>query len=154
VDIEQLLTSTRSARRALDLDAPLEPDAIRDSLRIAKQAPNGSNQQSWRWLVVSDGALRQRTAKLYRDAYLEKVGGQLIADLLPPDSPNGQIMSSTEWLVENLASVPLFVIPCYEPYIPRTDGDESSSQRRSTARSFQQCGTFSSHCTVVATVPA
>jgi nitroreductase len=34
-------------------------------------------------------------------------------------------MSSTEWLVENMASVPLLVIPCYEPYLPRIEGDES-----------------------------
>ncbi len=34
-------------------------------------------------------------------------------------------MSSTEWLVENMARVPLLVIPCYEPYLPRIDGDES-----------------------------
>jgi nitroreductase len=27
--------------------------------------------------------------------------------------------------VEHLAQVPLFVIPCYAPYLPRTDGDES-----------------------------
>ena len=37
-------------------------------------------------------------------------------------------MSSTEWLVENLASVPLLVIPCYQPYLPRIDGDESFYQ--------------------------
>ena len=34
-------------------------------------------------------------------------------------------MSSTEWLVENMAKVPLLVIPCYQPYLPRIDGDES-----------------------------
>jgi nitroreductase len=34
-------------------------------------------------------------------------------------------MSSTEWLVENLARVPVLVIPCYEPTLPRVDGDES-----------------------------
>lgn len=34
-------------------------------------------------------------------------------------------MSSTEWLIENMARVPLLVIPCYEPYLPRIDGDES-----------------------------
>jgi len=37
-------------------------------------------------------------------------------------------MSSTEWLVENLAKVPLLVIPCYQPYLPRIDGDESFYQ--------------------------
>ena len=34
-------------------------------------------------------------------------------------------MSSTEWLVEHLAEVPALVIPCYEPTMPRQDGDES-----------------------------
>jgi nitroreductase len=32
-------------------------------------------------------------------------------------------MTSTEWLVEHLAEVPVHVIPCYEPYMPRFDGD-------------------------------
>ena len=124
-EVDELLTTTRSARKALDIDAPVEPSAIRDCLAIAMQAANGSNQQSWRWLVISDAALRDKVAALYRDAYLRRVGGQLIADLLPADTPGGRLMSSTEWLVENLAKVPLLVIPCYEPYIPRMDGDES-----------------------------
>ena len=123
--IDELLTTTRSARKALDLDAPVEPSSVRECLRIAMQAANGSNQQSWRWLVVSDAALREKVAALYRDAYLQRVGGQLIADLLPADTPGGRLMSSTEWLVENLAKVPLLVIPCYEPYIPRVEGDDS-----------------------------
>jgi nitroreductase len=52
MDVDELLTTTRSARKALDLDAPLEPSAIRECLAIATQAANGSNQQSWRWLVI------------------------------------------------------------------------------------------------------
>lgn len=128
MDIDQLLTSTRSARRSLDLDAPVDRRAVEDCLRIGMQAANGSNQQSWRWIVVADEELRGRLASLYRDAYLQRVGGQLIADLLPPDMPGRRIMSSTEWLVENMAKVPLLVIPCYEPYLPRVDGDESFFQ--------------------------
>jgi nitroreductase len=116
MDIDQLLTSTRSARRSLDLDAPVDRGAIRECLRIGMQAPNGSNQQSWRWLVISDESLRGKLAALYRDAYLQRVGGQLIADLMPAGTPETKIMSSTEWLVENLAKVPLLVIPCYQPY--------------------------------------
>jgi len=92
------------------------------------QAANGSNQQSWRWLVISDESLKGQLAALYREAYLDRVGGQLIADLLPADAPGAKIMTSTEWLVENLSRVPLLVIPCYEPYIPRVDGDESFYQ--------------------------
>jgi nitroreductase len=125
VDIDQLLTATRSARRSLDLDTPVDVDEIRECLRTGLQAPNGSNQQSWRWLVVTDQALRDKIAGLYRHAYLEKVGGQLIAGFMPSGTPEAKLMSSTEWLVENLARVPVLVIPCYEPTMPRADGDES-----------------------------
>lgn len=128
MDIDELLTTTRSARKSLDLDAPVDRRDIADCLRIGMHAANGSNQQSWRWVAVFDENLRARLADLYRDAYLQRVGGQLVADLLPPDTPGKKIMSSTEWLVENMAKVPLLVIPCYEPYLPRVDGDESFYQ--------------------------
>ncbi|WP_297592426.1 nitroreductase family protein [Mycobacterium sp.] len=125
MDIEYLLTATPSARKSLDLDAPVNVDDIRECLRIGLQAANGSNAQSWRWLVVTDPALRAKVAELYREAYLRRVGGQMLADLMPAGTPESRVMSSTEWLVENMAKVPLLVIPCYEPYLPRIDGDES-----------------------------
>lgn len=128
MDTEQLLTATRSARKSLDLDAGVDIVDIRECLRIGLQAANGSNQQSWRWLVIVDPELREKITALYRDAYLLRVGGRLIADLLPADTPECRLMSSTEWLVENLAKVPVLVIPCYEPYMPRIDGDESFYQ--------------------------
>ena len=128
MDIEHLLTTTRSARKSLDLDAPVDIDDIRESLRVGLQAANGSNQQSWRWLVVTDAELREQLAGLYRDAYLLRVGGQMLGDLLPTGTPEGRLMSSTEWLVENLAKVPVLVILCYQPYLPRIDGDESFYQ--------------------------
>ncbi|OBH88349.1 nitroreductase family protein [Mycobacterium sp. E2733] len=128
MDVEYLLTATRSARKTLDLDAPVDMADIRECLRIGLQAANGSNQQSWRWLVVTDPALRHEIAELYRAAYLLRVGGQMIADLVPAGTPEGRIMSSTEWLVENMTRVPLLVIPCYQPYLPRMDGDESFHQ--------------------------
>jgi len=125
MDVEQLLTTTRSARRSLDVDAPVDLEEIRDCLQIGLHAPNGSNQQSWHWAVITDAALRETIAELYREAYLSKVGGQLIADVMPAGTPEARLMASTEWLVQNLAKVPVLVIPCYEPSYPRTPGDES-----------------------------
>src|ERR1700754_4654788 len=125
MNVEQLLTSTRSARKSLDLNAPVDLDEVRDCLRIGLQAANGTNLQSWRWLVVTDQGLRADIAALYRKAYLDKVGGQLIAGLMPAGAPETRIMSSTEWLVEHLGDVPVLVIPCYESTMPRSDGDES-----------------------------
>ncbi|MGH3558502.1 MAG: nitroreductase family protein, partial [Mycobacterium sp.] len=83
MDIEHLLTATRSARKSLDLDARIDIGDIRECLRLGLQAANGSNQQSWRWLVIADPALREKLAGLYRDAYLLRVGGQMLADLMP-----------------------------------------------------------------------
>lgn len=124
MDIDSLLTSTRSARKALDLQAPVNLGEVRECLRIGLQAANGSNQQSWRWLVITDQELRNTLAGLYRDAYLGRVGGQLLAELMPDGSPERKLMSSTEWLVQHLAEVPVLVIPCYQP-MPRAGGDES-----------------------------
>ena len=125
MDVETLLTTTRSARKTLDLNAAVDLDEIRECLGIGLQAANGSNQQSWRWVIVTDPALRQELADLYRAAYLDKVGGQLIAGLMPSGTPEARLMSSTEWLVEHMADVPVLVIPCYEPTYPRQEGDES-----------------------------
>jgi len=128
MDIDDLLTTTRSVRKSLDLTAPVDRDEIRDCLRIALQAANGSNQQPWRWLVVCDPGLRVKLADLYRDAYLSRTGQRMVSDSLPSDTPLGRLMSSTEWLVEHLANVPALVIPCYEPYLPSRGDDESFLQ--------------------------
>jgi nitroreductase len=125
VKVEQLLTTTRSARKSLELNAAVNLDEIRECLQIGLHAANGSNQQSWRWLLVTDRDLRAQIAELYRQAYLEKVGGELIAGFMPGGTAEARLMSSTEWLVEHMAQVPALVIPCYEPTMPRQDGDES-----------------------------
>src|ERR1700678_3022259 len=114
MDVNHLLTATRSARRSLDIAAPVDLDGVRECLRIGLQAANGSNQQSWRWLVITDDALRSRIANLYRNTYLDKVGGQLIAGFIPSGTPEGRLMTSTEWLVEQLAEGPVLGNSCYE----------------------------------------
>jgi nitroreductase len=66
MDVQYLLTATRSARKSLDTDAPVDVEDIRECLRIGLQAANGSNQQSWRWLVIGDPGSRNEIAELYR----------------------------------------------------------------------------------------
>ncbi len=127
MDIDQLLTSTRSARRSLDLTARVDTREVRQCLRIAFQAANGSNQQSWRWIIVSDPHLRREIGNLYRESYLRMTGGAMVSDILPDDD-FGRLMSSTEWLVEHLAEVPILVIPCYQPYLPDFGDDDAAFQ--------------------------
>jgi nitroreductase len=127
MDIDYLLTATRSVRRLLDVDAPVDRDEIRDCLRIACQAANGTNMQAWRWLVVSDAGLRRRIAELYKDAYLQQTGRPDTGSTAFRPTPFGRIMKSTEWLVDHLGEVPLHVIPCYEPYLEDKGGSSFST---------------------------
>lgn len=119
MDVDQLLTTTRSARRTLDLEAPVDLATVRACLDIALHAANGSNQQSWRWLVVADEAKRAAVARLYQEVHRELTGGRVRADGQPDELR--RLVESTQWLVEHLPRVPLLVIPCYRPYIPGDD---------------------------------
>jgi nitroreductase len=120
MDIDYLLTATRSVRQRLDLMAPVDRDEIRDCLRIACQAANGTNMQTWRWVVVSDPGLRQRIGELYKNSYLDQTGKEETGQQTFKPTPFGRIMASSEWLVDHLGEVPLHVIPCYEPYLGNT----------------------------------
>src|SRR5438270_10668700 len=66
LSIDELLTTTRSVRKRLDLTRPVEPEVIRECLEIALQAPTASNSQSWHFVVVTDPQQREALATLYR----------------------------------------------------------------------------------------
>ena len=51
-DIDEVLTTTRSVRRKLDFDRPVEPEVIEECLALAQQATMGSNQEDWRFVAV------------------------------------------------------------------------------------------------------
>ena len=55
---DELLTTTRSVRKRLDLERPVPRPIIEECLGLALQAPNGSNQQPWRWIAIDDPEIR------------------------------------------------------------------------------------------------
>ena len=54
LSVHDVLTTTRSVRRRLDFDRPVDDELIRECLEYAVQAPTGSNRQGWRFVVVTD----------------------------------------------------------------------------------------------------
>jgi nitroreductase len=66
---DELLRTTRSVRRRLDLERPVEPDLITECVEVAQQAPTGSNMQAWHFLAVTDPATRAELAALYQEAW-------------------------------------------------------------------------------------
>jgi nitroreductase len=59
LSVDELLTTTRSVRKRLDLKRPVEPEVIRECLELAVQAPSPGNHQGWHFIIVSDPAQRE-----------------------------------------------------------------------------------------------
>lgn len=107
--VDHVLTTTRTVRKRLDLERPVEPDVILDSLRVAIQAPTGSNMQRWRWMVVTDDDKRVAVAELYGKAitpYLD------IMEQAFSGPEAHKVVTSARYLADNLRHVPVHVIPC------------------------------------------
>lgn len=116
--VDHLLTTTRSVRKRLDFDRPVEREVVEKCLDLALQAPTGSNLQGWRFVIVSDAAKRKQIADLYRKAF------KVYANTPNPHQPTDQsdprvqqrdkVVTSAVYLAENMWRAPLLVIPCYE----------------------------------------
>lgn len=50
----ELLTTTRTVRKRLDLERPVDLALVEAALTDALQAPSGSNAQGWHFVVVTD----------------------------------------------------------------------------------------------------
>jgi len=119
---DELLTTTRSVRRRLDLERSVEPEVVRECIEVALQAPTGSNSQGWHWVVVDDPALRAGLAELYArhfDPYMA-MGREL--QLHPDDDTRTlrkeAVSDSAQYLRDHFAEVPVLVVPCIEGRLP------------------------------------
>ncbi|MFF3567648.1 nitroreductase family protein [Nocardia jiangxiensis] len=103
---DELLTTTRAVRRRLDLTRPVPLEVIREALEVALQAPSGGNQQRWHWIVLTDPAIKAKVAEHYRRSHLayREAGGE------PADESAARIATSSDYLREVMAEVPVLVI--------------------------------------------
>ncbi len=112
--IDHLLSTTRAVRKQLDLERPVPRSVIEECLQLAIYAPNATNAQSWRWLVVTDPALRERIGAVYRDVLLPISTRMRDERLASGDTAGLRHSSSVLHLAEHLGEVPVLVIPCVE----------------------------------------
>src|SRR6266851_4433729 len=115
---DELLSTTRAVRKRLDLTRSVEPELIRECVELATQAPTGSNNQRWHFVIVTDAEKRKTLGEFYRQGMLKAYG---------PDSANSQqpapqdlqlartaerIRDSSWYLAEHMGEVPVLVVPC------------------------------------------
>jgi nitroreductase len=121
---DHLLSTTRAVRMRLDFERPVSEAIILDCLRVATQAPTGSNRQNWRWMVVTEPGLKDAVADAYRDgagSYLE----DRRAEATGPQER--RIFESAVYLAENMQRAPALVIPCIEHPIDLSSNGSAAS---------------------------
>ncbi|MGH1492534.1 MAG: nitroreductase family protein [Acidimicrobiales bacterium] len=105
---DRLLTTTRAVRKRLDFDRPVSDEVIFDCIDLAEQAPTGGNDASRRWIVVRDQSIKDQLGDLYRET------GQIFTKarqrLIGTGHPKEKVVSSSAYLVENMANAPVLVI--------------------------------------------
>lgn len=115
---DKLLSTTRAVRKRLDLSRPVEPEVIHHCIRLSQQAPTGSNQQGWRWMVVTDPDKKKALAELYAKAGSEYLAAGRKQAEASGHVQTARVLDSASYLVEHLHEVPVHVIPCLRGKLP------------------------------------
>ena len=105
---DRLLTTTRAVRKRLDLEREVSDDVIFTCIDLAEQAPTGGNDASRRWLVIRDQDLKNQLGELYAEVGTLFVNARGRLD--GTGHPKEQVVSSSAYLVENFAKVPVLVM--------------------------------------------
>jgi len=111
---DEVLTTTRSVRKRLDFDQPVDRAVVEECLEIAMQAPTGSNRQGWHWVVVEDQDLRRSVADVYRanfELYRSTPGAEYSAGDSRGERQD-KVRDSAGYLSDNFDRAPMMLIPC------------------------------------------
>jgi nitroreductase len=131
-DIDRVLTTTRAVRHRMDFDRPVPRKVVEHCLRLAQQAPMGSNLEDWRIVCVDDPTLRTKLSELYTEVWHQTVEGPLAAGeaatttRLSPSvradpvaqGRQARILTAVKYLVDHLERVPVLVVLCSTKPVP------------------------------------
>jgi nitroreductase len=115
--VDEVLTTTRNVRKRLDFNKPVPRHLLEECLDLALQAPNGSNNQNWEWVLVDDTSVIQEIADINYRAYedFHKIVARFPKVLddrnIGRNERMGQISESVYYLIENMSKVPVVVLP-------------------------------------------
>jgi nitroreductase len=119
---DELLSTTRAVRKRLDFERPVERELLDECLALAQQAPNASNSEPWRFVVVTEEATRAKLAECYRTgwaAYRKEIDEQA------RETTDAPVLDSAQYLADRFHEVPVMVLPCL---VPRADSAPSALQ--------------------------
>lgn len=115
---EHLLRTTRSVRRRLDFERPVEPEVIEACIDVATQAPTGLDREAWRFVVVTEPEKKREIGAVYRQAF-----ESLVADwprTAPGVEPPPPRPAYRE-LAERMHELPVLILVCMQGEPDRSD---------------------------------
>ena len=110
------LTSTRAIRRYADEPVPAE--VLRAVLFAATRAPTDSNRQAFRFLVLAEGPEADEAKRVIAEGarriwdFKRQSEGYDAGSGAMDDSPKSRMARTMERYVDDLARVPVLVLPC------------------------------------------
>jgi nitroreductase len=112
---DELLSTTRSVRKRLNLQRPVPIELVRECLQVAVQAPTGSNRQDWHWIVVTDAAARATIGEYYRRSFERYYRSSPAPEVQYRDDAarvgvQRRVAASAVYLAERMGEVPVLVI--------------------------------------------
>jgi nitroreductase len=133
MDADEVLSTTRAVRRRLDLERPVPLDVVKECVELALQAPSGSNQQGWHFVVVTDEAKRAALGAIYTKAFdvyetMPFAAGNLEFDDPTRAAQQQRVQSSARYLADVMGRCPVLVVPCIEGRVDGMPGWISASQ--------------------------
>ena len=112
--VDRALASTRSIRRRLDRRRPVAREILTRCIEVAGHAPNASNAQAWRWLILTDPEPRQLVAEIYRDGIVAPMEALLAERRAEGDDAMVRHSEAVLELAADLEAIPALVIPCQQ----------------------------------------
>jgi nitroreductase len=137
-DPDELLTTTPSVRQRLDLQRPVERAVLEGCLDLAVHAPNGSNQQPYRFICIDDTGRKKQLAEIYRTAmaeFIDRPRTDAPEDNVDRSSAQQQrVAASVFFLRDHLHEVPVLCVPIVSG---RTDGHGEGAHADRTGTFWQ-----------------
>ncbi|MQY21502.1 nitroreductase family protein [Nocardia macrotermitis] len=126
LSVDDVLSTTRSVRKRLDLERPVPREVLTECLELALQAPTGSNSQGWQWVFVDDAERKQALADIYRTYATPYLNTPKPAFGDERDVSQPRVYDSAKYLNDHLHEVPVMLIPCLAGRADTTPGVSSA----------------------------
>ena len=110
---EEILTTTRAVRKRLDVSRKVPRALLEECLELAFQAPNGSNKNLWRWIIVDDPQTAAKLGDEYRAAMGILGSGQQTSQFSNTAGVHREdrLLESAYALADKIGRMPALLIP-------------------------------------------